>query len=292
MERVRVVITHDWVDFVTLIVAILAGAVIAYQAWKTRQSLQLSQAAMEVGRNSLQVSHMLAVESTRARLDQGLPPIRVSLDSPEWPPRELMNIGEPQPIRADREFVLPREQDLVLVLRAEVRVVNDSDQPIPIDSGLLLQATGHDGNPLTYEPLPSPFELEAGDDRSFVLQLQAPLLTWKIVYQQRASGEKFCLDPAGEGRIFYSDGRDCGINVVYPLRIRGFPIEAVPQTDDLWRLTQTEHGLPTNPMRCEPVLLDVHYYLSKRSSNRLPEAPTLPVGLMARPTKSWWRHRL
>ncbi len=223
---------------------------------------------MQTANAALAVARQQSAEAVRARIDAAVPAISVHMDTEvDWPPYEPSNFlgGHPNqlPAQLADPMLMPRNRDRRIMVRAGVRVTNDSDRHVRVNvDGLLAKADG-------VTVIRSPCSLGPGEELAAWCAATHSLGEWIEVYKARAAGQ------AGDevvATVTYLDPADTGASDHWDLVIGGVPIEPVPDLDSGWQFIPAPRPAPgeIGAMATSPVVLrHRRYYLSKSRNEEL-----------------------
>lgn len=243
--------------------AVVAAGIVAWQSWETRRSADASAKAVKTANDALEVARQQAAEAVRARIDAATPAISVYLDPEvDWPPLQPSGFlgGEPNPLTqglTPESMFMPRHGDQQIMVRAGVRVANDSGRRVRVDvHGLIQKADG-------VTPVPSPLLLAPGAELDAWCAATHDLAGWIEVHKTRARGE-----PGDEvvASVHYIDPADTGANDRWELVIGGTPVAPVADMEGGWQIISTPHPSPGAVGAigtASVVLRHRRYYLSK-----------------------------
>lgn len=254
--------TDGWT--ITAAIATAASAAfVAWQAFETRKATGTAQAA-------LRSAESVALDQTRARLDDQAPRVEVHQENPAWPPLGASAVGMPQPWPGQHEWHFPRDGDVLLALRVDAVITNHSDRAVQVTFNGDLYETGTDRlTKMRHRMLLRP-------DETVTTQLLKlyPLTDWAHDHGVYAAGGSFeDLRAVAAGTVRVHDDRDNGVVDTWNLRLSGWPLQPDAQRDGMWRLT-----LPTineEAVRCVDFEMqpprERSYWLSRGRAEQLPE---------------------
>lgn len=203
---------------------VASAAVIAWQAWLTRRSVQASEQATEVARASL-------TESQLSRIEDGFP--RITVSTPKYVP-------DTQVWRLDTEgatlvsendiFKLPRDADLELRVDHTFTVRNDGPGTV------LPRITTWDGARGFQRIDP----IRAGDEQVYSFQIIHTVADWVKLLKSDATAERGNDDATvhpkcGSVRVKYAGPRDSDVDEDHVVEVRGSALIAVENAQGDWR---------------------------------------------------------
>ena len=199
---------------VTFVIAVLGTFVVAWQAYETHRTTNLSH-------RTLAASHSLAIDSARSRLDHDAPRIDVYVEQVSVLPGEPGDPADPANL-ATAEWHLPADAGRMLSVQAQVRVVNlMPHRTIHLKvSGLHDPAMRADTEVLLIPSASLAYFLTA----TFTLSQWAE--NWAAHHAGRA------LPHIAEGRVTAGDDRDEGVVDTWPLRLAARPVEPASDLED------------------------------------------------------------
>ncbi|TFH68154.1 hypothetical protein [Cellulomonas sp. HD19AZ1] len=252
----------DLAASVAAVAAVAAALLVAWQSWETRRAADASSRGLKTANDALVVALRQADEAVRARIDAATPSIGVFLDEVDWPPLEPSAFagGSPNQLRrglAPESLFLPRDRGRLIMVRAGVRIVNDSHRHVRMNVfGLIEKDDG-------VTPIPSPVLLGPGRTIEAWCACTHTLAEWIDVYQRRELG-----DAADEvvAAVHYNDPADTGASDRWDLAIGGVPIAPTAETQGGWQIIPGPEPAPGAVAAIgtgDVVLRHRRYYLSK-----------------------------
>jgi hypothetical protein len=224
-----------WVAFGS-IGSTLGFFAIAWQAYLTREALQHSRTSVELTRESVKVSQLIATDAVRSRLDAQAPAVTVKLSPPPWPPLSWNNTGMPfNPWPYDHQWPFPEQQEgsnrialqqlLVVQNRSQARVevrfagelfvVNENKRPEP--AGSMILEPGETG-PEVY--LMDDFTIKELSENYLAREMGVEVLPHRV-----------------RGAVLVNDDRDNGTTDVWELELTGTPVQPHQSRDAVWVVT-------------------------------------------------------
>ncbi len=269
-----------------IITGVSAG-LIAWQARETRRTADVGQSGVEIGRQSLEVSQALAIDSTKARLDARAP--RIFVRSAPTQGEVVMGrsgSGLPQPWPIDRTFRRTEDDYTTLLVGAQIDVTNEGDRsqriciigavgasaPTLVSSGSKRARVGGyiellrpEGANLTPNSDQVTIFLAPGESCEFRLTEARTVQQWATCWDAHTKGD---ANPSKSiGQVTCSDPYDEGVIDRWTIELYGYPIEPIPNDLAGWKVRNGQK----NPQVAEVAVMQQEraYYLSKKENREL-----------------------
>jgi len=238
--------------------------VIGFQAWETRRSAEVAQAALHKTDDAIKVSDRLAIESAKARLDARTPHINVSVMQTIWPPTRppLFVSGPGQPIASDAEFRVQRDTTTEILLEAVCRVTNESAVTVQVGlNNISVQGDYATGTAWQYPGTYLQRSIPPGGWLDFMVREARSVADWAANAEDRTNGVPGRNVIVAE--VIFSDTFDNGIVDNWRVEISGYPLEPVPGDPGTYRITQLAPGNASLPIAATTPPKRRRYFLSK-----------------------------
>ena len=240
--------TGGW-TIAAVVVAGLAAAIVAWQAWETHRTTSLAQQA-------LRASHSLAIDSARSRLDQNAPRVDVYVEGVSAAPANTPGSRGGQGGR----WALPQDDAQLLRVQAEVVVTNSmQDRTIHLEVQGLHGATPHADREVL---------LDRPEKLSYFLAAELALSQWAENWEARQTGKP--LPHVAEGRVISRDDRDEGVVDTWRLHLAAWPIEPAEGSGGTWQMTGRTADRDWFQMDFRP-LRERKYWISQRDGIEMPD---------------------
>jgi hypothetical protein len=240
--------TGGW-TIAAVVVAGLAAAVVAWQAWETHRTTSLAQEA-------LRASHSLAIDSARSRLDQNAPRVEVYVEEVS---AVLGNTPGSRQGRAAR-WTLPDDGAQLLRVQAEVVVANPMQ-----DRTVHLKVHGLHGAAMRTD---NEILLDRPEKLSYFLAAELTLSQWAENWEAHQTGKP--LPHVAEGRVISRDDRDEGVVDTWRLHLAAWPIEPAEGSGRTWQMTGRTADRDWFQMDFRP-LRERKYWISQRNGIEMPD---------------------
>ncbi len=278
----------------------ITGGLIAWQAWETRKtaqagrdavavgrqgvdvarhtlaisrdsqqaafdSIEIGRADVEVARDSLAISRRMAIDSTKARLDNRAPKLLVLATDTDSDVRGKSDVGQDQKWPTDAELRRTRDDNVRLSVGAVFRIVNEGDRSVLVrvqGDVDYFRAIGPRFNRVDGE-----LHTWLNPEQSCVFRLRSsrPLQEWAEIWQARQQG---LSDPAcTNGTIICSDPYDEGVVDRWDIQFHGYPVESRLGDVAAWVVRTGETDPPV--VRATVYPQEREYFVSKRRNLRL-----------------------
>jgi hypothetical protein len=245
--------TNVW-TIAAVIVAAVGGAIVAWQAWETHRTTNVSQQA-------LIASAALAIDSARARLDQDAPRIDVYVEGVSLLNPGLLDVAGDQ-IEPGGQWNLGQDAARSLQVQARVKVRNlMSDRTTHLKVTGLHGLAKHDGTEVLLLPK---------TEQIYFLTATFTLGQWAENWESQRAGEP--VPNVAEGCVISGDDRDEGVVDRWPLRLAAWPIEPDGNSDGVWQLTGGTAGTDWFRIAMRP-LRERSYWISQSRDAPLPDLP-------------------
>ncbi|MCO4253627.1 hypothetical protein [Pseudarthrobacter raffinosi] len=200
-------------------------------------------------------------EAVKTRIDASMPQFRVLADDDiEWPPLFPSSFADADPISLppDHEFILPRDQNLRVLIRLDISVINDG----PGAAHFRFSETLTNGEESIRETVLGPGESLSG----YLYQVERTVQEWIDIYNQRRRGNSI----EHQFTVTSVSPMDTGAFDTARIACGGCILEPVPSMDGHWRLLAdhkgSEDGLGTGAWPIER-----KYFLSRSANKVLPD---------------------
>jgi hypothetical protein len=249
---------------VTVVVAALGSAFVAWQAAETHRTTALSQL-------TLQVSQSLAIDSARSRLDQNAPRVDVYVEQISVVAADSPNAPGSQ-IESGARWNLPAEAARFLRVQAQVSVVN-----LMADRTIHLKVRGlHD----TAMRADTEVLLIPSAKLLYFLTATFTLSQWIANWEAHHAGK--ALPHVAEGFVISGDDRDEGVVDTWPLDLAAWPVQPVTGSEEAWQLSAEAAGDDWFHITIRP-LRERSYWISQRNKIPMPEPSYYQPGSQGRP---------
>jgi hypothetical protein len=227
-------------------VAIVGSAIVAWQAFETHRTTNLSQ-------RTLEASNALAIDNARSRLDQDAPRVDVYVEQVSFLPADSGSMP-------GALWSLPADAARLLRVQALVRVVNlMTDRTIHLKvKGLQDAAMRADTEVL----------LVPASNLSYFLTATFTMSQWAENWESHKAGTP--LPNVVEGSVIAGDDRDEGVVDTWPLRLAAWPFRPAGDTGGAWQLTAGTAGSGWFQVAIRP-LRERSYWISQRRNIPMPE---------------------
>ena len=233
-----------------------AAIIIGVQSRYTRR-------AVEVAERGTALSHAMAAETMKMRLDARAPQLTVETRGDvEWSPLEPA-LADHRPTSPERLYYLPRDRSEPILVRMPIRISNHSGTSVRID--ISKGVVPDDWTAGTHKP--DEWELPAGCAGDFFVQEVRSVNDW--VDSQHHLGSVGPDDPI-VGHVRHSDPHDDGVVDSWEIHLIGTPLVHDPDRDGAWKLADratVSSGHPAMAGEVRPMRRD--YYLSKVADEKL-----------------------
>lgn len=231
------------VAIIAAIISAISAAIIAWQAVQTRRSTQVALDAVNVARAELEQGEKTREDALRSQIDAEMPRITVTANlhaeatDPQEPrfPVVFADDHRERPERLTQsEYVLPRDAQKQLCVRATVKIVNDGPRH--------MQATFTRSADQSAQP--EQLDLAPGESKTIGVERVESLARW-VELAQWMNGDQ-TIAPPHEVRVFALSYRFPGwIGAVenHEVVMGGTVVEPVPGNAAAWR---PAHLLRTN----------------------------------------------
>jgi hypothetical protein len=237
-----------------VIVAAVAGAIVAWQAWETHRTTNVSQQA-------LVASAALAIDGARARLDQDAPRIDVYVEGVSLLNPGLLDMAGDQ-IEPGGRWNLSEDAARPLQVQARVKVRNlMSDRTTHLKVTGLHALAKHSGTEILLLPK---------TEQTYFLTATFTLGQWAENWESRRAKQP--VPNVAEGCVISGDDRDEGVVDRWPLRLAAWPIEPDGNSDGIWQLTGGTAGTDWFSIAMRP-LRERSYWISQSRDVPLPDLP-------------------
>lgn len=198
-------------------------------------------------------------EAVKARIDASMPRFRVLVENDiEWPPLLPAPFvdADPIPLRADHEFILPRDKDLRILVRLDITVINDGPGAAQFRFNELLT----NGEDQLREAVLLPGETLSG----YLYHVERTVQEWIEIYNQRTMGSSV----VHEFTVTSVSPMDTGALDTARVDCGGTILEPAPSMEGHWKLVEPK-GEDSLSIGTRPI--QRRYYLSLRDNKLLPE---------------------
>ena len=252
------------------IVTGFSAGLIAWQAWETRRTAKVGQSGVEIGRQSLEVSQALAIDSTKARLDARAP--RIWVRSAPTQGEVVMGkseVGLPQPWPLEQTFRRTEDDHKTLLVGAQIDVTNEGDRSQRICIAGNVQLLRPEGANLTPNSGQITVFLGPGKSCEFRLMEAGHVDSWAANWDSYQKGDVHLCKSIGQ--VTCSDPYDEGVIDRWTIELYGYPIEPIPNDIAGWKIRNGQ----TNPPVVEVVVMQQvrAYYISKNENRELGSTP-------------------
>ncbi|MEU1843367.1 hypothetical protein [Micromonospora sediminicola] len=212
--------------------------------------------ALELGRDSLRVSQVVALEAAKARLDARAPVLRVMKQSVQ---AEVLWWESPM---GDRE-VLPNSQELRRTKDDALKLVMGANFLIRNEGAVAVEVTLNGGfYRLGKRPLRRLDSVSLAPGESSTVRLEEPrtLVEWTENWSAQERGAQ-SLPQTIVGEVICSDAFDDGVIDRWRLELWCWPVRPVPDDLSAWRVNTSDEA----PSAVNPVVVpgSRSYYRSK-----------------------------
>ncbi len=229
-----------------VVVAIVGSAIVAWQAFETHRTTNLSQ-------RTLEASNALAIDNARSRLDQDAPRIDVYVEQVSVLPADSGDMP-------GARWHLPADAARLLRVQAQVRVVN-----LMNDRTIHLKVKGLQDAAMRADP---EVLLVPAAKLSYFLTATFALSQWVENWESHQAGTP--LPNAVEGAVMAGDDRDEGVVDTWPLHLAAWPIQPAEDPDSAWQLTAGMAGNDWFQIAIRP-LRERSYWISQGKNIPMPE---------------------
>ena len=245
-------------NVVTVSVAIVGTIVVAWQAYETHRTTDLSQ-------RTLESNHSLAIDSARSRLDQDAPRIDVYVEHVSVLAGDTAYPGPPGEAAGPRPgaaagWQLPADADRLLRVQAQVRAVN-----------LMPHRTIHLKVSGLHDPaLRADTEVLLVPSAGLIYFLTATFTLSQWAENWAAQQDGKALPHIAEGRVIAGDDRDEGVVDTWPLQLAAWPVKPAGDQAGTWELTSRGAGDDWFRIAIRP-LRERSYWISQSKKIPMPE---------------------
>lgn len=245
-----------------------AAAATAESARETGRAADATEATVIAATKSLELAEsqrrqtlFMVSEAVKTRIDASMPRFRVLADDDiEWPPLLPSSFADadPLPLPLDHEFILPRDQNLRVLIRIDITVINDGPQA----AHFRFSETLTNGEESIRETVLSPGQSLNG----YLYQVERTVQEWIDIYRERRGGKSI------EHQITVTSvsPMDTGAFDTARVACGGCILEPVPSMEGHWRIladhkgSEDSLGTGTGP-------IERKYYLSRTANKVLPD---------------------
>jgi hypothetical protein len=244
--------TGQFWTIAAVIAAFLGSGIVAWQAWETHRTTDLSKRALEA-------SQSLAIDSARSRLDADAPRIEVYVEQVSVLPADSRYLPG-SAAESGAPWNLARDAERLLRVQARVQVVN-----LMTDRTIHLKVTG-----LQDEAMHADTEILLVPAKKLYYFLTATftLSQWAENWESLRDEKPFPY--VAEGSVRAGDDRDEGVVDTWPLRLAAWPIQPAGDSAGTWLLTSRIAGSQWFDITMRP-LRQRSYWISQRDNIPMPE---------------------
>ncbi|MBT2439777.1 hypothetical protein J7E93_06505 [Streptomyces sp. ISL-36] len=207
---------------ISAVATALAFVAVAWQSILTRRALAIAQTA--------------ALDTARARLDNGAPAVTVRLEAPIWPPLAGTAHGMPcNPWPRGHNFHFPNQEWEPTVLQAVAVVENLSGRRVEVRfDGDLIEDQDNRPVPATTPVLVPAQNSATGASGEHRVYLQRSFSAKQLAenYEARKAGRE--LPHRVTGSITVHDDRDNGVEDTWSLTLTGCPLQPHENLGSVW----------------------------------------------------------
>ena len=249
--------TNPW-TVAAFAVAAAGSAIVAWQAWETHRTTEL-------GRQALEASTSISIDSARSRLDQEAPRVDVYVEGVSVLSAGPSDMPGPH-VEPGARWDLSQDADRSLQVQARVRVKNlMSDRATHLEVTGLRDRAGVHGTEVLLLPEAELF---------YLLTATFTLSQWAENWESHEAGRS--LPNVAEGCVISRDDRDEGVVDRWPLQLAAWPIKPAADSNGTWQLTEGTTGRDWSDIAMRP-LRERRYWLSQRRGLPLPDLPERPA---------------
>lgn len=258
-----------WSTFAAAIATGVSAGIIAWQSVQTRRSVQVTEEALSLTRAEFDRNTSLIDDNLKARIDAEMPRISTGIGGQSarvWDPKVTTNVfgqDEPAAIQAGTEYIVPRDNGVLLGVSVSVWAANDGPRRAQcISNGAVGPAREILLNP--GDP-PHGFQINRVETLEQWIRLAMPYLP-----EEQRSGVVLEDTTANIGSLVFMYPGDVGAREVHQFAQGGSIVEPVPGNAGAWRIVSLP-GEESQSIRLHAVVMpfERNYFRSRMGEDRL-----------------------